>query len=179
MKTLVTLFGALSDPSRLRILNLLLESGDLCVCDIERTLNFTQTKVSRHMRYLRRAGLVRARKSGRWVVYSLGRPKSAERGSVLSSLRSILITNAAARADRAALIADMKKGCCVGPRILGRRLPPSTPTTRKEVVWNMTSGKRSSTVIPTSRSAGAGRAVVRKMRGGRKKQPAPGRWRGN
>ncbi len=119
MKALVLLFSALSDPSRLRILNLLLESGDLCVCDIEQTLNFTQTKVSRHIRYLRRAGLVRAKKSGRWVIYSLERPKTPAREIVLSSLRTILATTDAARSDRAALAADMKKGCCVGPRLRG------------------------------------------------------------
>ncbi len=127
MKTLAAIFSALSDPSRLRILNLLLESGDLCVCDIERTLGFTQTKVSRHMRYLRRAGLVSARKSGRWVIYSLRRGDALERGIVLSSLRAILETTAEARSDRAALVADMKNGCCVGPRLGGRRRRPTQP----------------------------------------------------
>ena len=119
MKALATIFSALSDPSRLRILNLLLASGDLCVCDIERTLAFTQTKVSRHMRYLRRAGLVTARKSGRWVIYSLRRTDALARGIVLSSLRTILETTVEARSDRAALFADIKKGCCIGPRLRG------------------------------------------------------------
>ncbi len=127
MKTLAAIFSALSDPSRLRILNLLLASGDLCVCDIERTLDFTQTKVSRHMRYLRRAGLVTSRKSGRWVVYSLVRSDAVERGIVLSSLGTILQTTAEARSDRAALAADMKNGCCVAPRLRGRRRRPNQP----------------------------------------------------
>lgn len=125
MKALATIFSALSDPSRLRILNLLLASGDLCVCDIERTLDFTQTKVSRHMRYLRRAGLVTSRKSGRWVIYSLVRSETLERGIVLSSLGTILQTTAEARSDRAALSADMKNGCCVAPRLRSRR--PNQP----------------------------------------------------
>jgi ArsR family transcriptional regulator len=120
MKTLVPIFSALSDPSRLRILNLLLASGELCVCDIERTLAFTQTKVSRHMRYLRRAGLVSSKKSGRWVIYSLGRPKSPEGAVVLAGLRTILETTAVARADRERLAADIHNGCCVGPRIRSR-----------------------------------------------------------
>jgi ArsR family transcriptional regulator len=47
MKNLASIFKALSDESRLRIYNNLLASGELCVCDIEQTLRFTQTKVSR------------------------------------------------------------------------------------------------------------------------------------
>jgi ArsR family transcriptional regulator len=124
MKTLSHIFGALSDPSRLRILNLLLASGDLCVCDLERALNFTQTKVSRHMGHLRRAGLVTSRKSGRWVIYSLARPANAERALVLAGLRTILETSGDARADREMLSADIRGGCCVGPSL--RRSPRRT-----------------------------------------------------
>ena len=49
MKELAAVFKALADEARLRILNLLFRTGELCVCDIEATTGFTQTKVSRHL----------------------------------------------------------------------------------------------------------------------------------
>ena len=64
-------FRAFSDRTRLRILNLLRTSGELCVCDLIAVLAVPQAKVSRHLAYLRRAGLVRARKDGLWSHYSL------------------------------------------------------------------------------------------------------------
>ena len=67
---LETLFKALADRTRLRILGLLL-SGEVCVCDIYGSLAIAQPKASRHLAYLRRAGLVAARKEGLWVHYRL------------------------------------------------------------------------------------------------------------
>jgi ArsR family transcriptional regulator, arsenate/arsenite/antimonite-responsive transcriptional repressor len=69
------LFRAFSDLSRLRILNLL-GPGEQCVCDIMEVLKMSQPKVSRHLAYLRRAGLVKARKEGLWVHYSLSKPQA-------------------------------------------------------------------------------------------------------
>jgi ArsR family transcriptional regulator len=63
-------FRAFADRTRLRILNLL-TPGELCVCDLVRVLGSPQPKISRHLAYLRRAGLVRARKDGLWMHYSL------------------------------------------------------------------------------------------------------------
>lgn len=67
----VQLLRGLADPNRLRIINLLLHRDELCVCDIERVLEMTQTKVSRHLTILRHARLVRARREGRWMHYRL------------------------------------------------------------------------------------------------------------
>jgi ArsR family transcriptional regulator len=67
---LETLFKALADRTRLRIVGLLL-SGEVCVCDIYRSLGIAQPKTSRHLAYLRRAGLVAGRKQGLWVHYRL------------------------------------------------------------------------------------------------------------
>ena len=67
---LEALFKALADTTRLRILNLLL-AGEVCVCDIHDTLGIPQPKASRHLAYLRAAGLVDARKDGQWVHYRL------------------------------------------------------------------------------------------------------------
>jgi len=65
-----TLFKALADRTRLRILGLL-GGGEICVCHIHESLNLPQPTVSRHLAYLRRAGLVVGRKEGLWVHYRL------------------------------------------------------------------------------------------------------------
>jgi len=70
-----TLFKAFSDRTRLRILNIL-RTGETCVCDLMRVLEAPQAKVSRHLAYLRRAGLVEARKEGLWHHYRLAKAKS-------------------------------------------------------------------------------------------------------
>jgi ArsR family transcriptional regulator len=67
---LADLFRALGDETRLRILGLLL-GGEVCVCDIHESLRISQPKASRHLAYLRRAGLVEARRAGLWVHYRL------------------------------------------------------------------------------------------------------------
>lgn len=64
------MFRAFSDRTRLRILNLLLD-GELCVCDIVGVLDVPQPTASRHLAYLRRAGLVESRKQGLWRYYKL------------------------------------------------------------------------------------------------------------
>lgn len=70
MKKLLNTLKSLSDETRLRILNLLYEK-ELCVCDIMETLKITQTKASRHLSYLKNAGLVADRKHAQWVYYSV------------------------------------------------------------------------------------------------------------
>lgn len=70
MKRLLNTLKALSDETRLRIINLLYEK-ELCVCDIMETLQITQTKASRHLSYLKNAGLVTDRKHAQWVYYSI------------------------------------------------------------------------------------------------------------
>lgn len=65
-----TLFKALADRTRLRILGLL-TAGEICVCNIHDSLALPQPTVSRHLAYLRKAGLVTGRKDGLWVHYRL------------------------------------------------------------------------------------------------------------
>src|SRR6202022_5083393 len=62
------LFKALADPTRLRLLNLL-ACGETCVCELADTLRVVQPKVSRHLARLKRAGLVDARRNGKWTHY--------------------------------------------------------------------------------------------------------------
>ena len=64
------LFRAMADPTRLAILQLL-RPGERCVCDLVDALRVPQPTASRHLAYLRRAGLVEARKQGQWSYYRL------------------------------------------------------------------------------------------------------------
>ena len=79
------MFRAFSDRTRLRILHLLLP-GELCVCHIVDVLDLSQPKVSRHLAYLRRTGLVLARKEGLWNYYRLAPAKSAFHEKLLQCL---------------------------------------------------------------------------------------------
>jgi ArsR family transcriptional regulator len=81
-----TIFRALSDRTRLRILNLL-QGGEVCVCHIVVVLNSPQPTVSRHLAYLRKAGLVVARKEGLWMHYSLAPARSKFHEMLLECLR--------------------------------------------------------------------------------------------
>ena len=67
----VQVFKSLSDESRIRILHLLIHNKELCISDLEQILGFTQTKTSRHLTYLKNAGIVQARKLDQWVFYAI------------------------------------------------------------------------------------------------------------
>lgn len=68
------LLKALADPVRLRLLNLLAGDREVCVCHLREALGLPQPTVSRHLAYLRKNGLVAARKEGLWVFYRSARP---------------------------------------------------------------------------------------------------------
>ena len=70
MRNLVKVFKALSDETRIRLLKLL-RQRELCVCELMQTLNMTQSRVSRNLGILKDAGLVKDRRDGLWVYYSL------------------------------------------------------------------------------------------------------------
>ena len=112
MKSFAAVFKALSDESRLRIINLLYYSGELCVCDIEEVMGFTQTKVSRHLAYLRKAGLVDDRKQGLWMLYSIATPRNEEQKAVLDFLAGLLKSDPVARKDAQRLAGRIRNGCC-------------------------------------------------------------------
>ena len=65
------IFLACSDPSRLRILNLIMTNGEMCISDLEHILEFTQTKTSRHLIYLRNSGILTIRKVNQWIFYQI------------------------------------------------------------------------------------------------------------
>ena len=65
------IFKACSDESRLRILSLIFQNKEMCISDLEQILDFTQTKTSRHLIYLKNSGILVTRKMDQWVFYSL------------------------------------------------------------------------------------------------------------
>ena len=71
MQAEARLFKSLADETRLKILWLLMGREELCVCDFMRTLNITQSKASRHLRYLYHLGWVTDRREGLWMNYRL------------------------------------------------------------------------------------------------------------
>jgi ArsR family transcriptional regulator len=87
--SLETLFAGLADVTRLRILALL-QAGEICVCDIHGSLDLPQPTVSRHLAYLRKAGLVVGRKDGLWVHYRLATLPDPVMQTVLESVNHAL-----------------------------------------------------------------------------------------
>jgi ArsR family transcriptional regulator len=70
LEALTAVYGALADPTRLRILSVL-KDGEVCVCHIHASLDVPQPTASRHLAYLRKSGLVEARRDGIWMHYRL------------------------------------------------------------------------------------------------------------
>lgn len=64
-------FNVLSDETRLRCLTLICENKELCVCEVEYALNLSQSKISRHLSILKLNGIIRKRRCGKWVLYSI------------------------------------------------------------------------------------------------------------
>lgn len=77
-----SLFRALSDPTRLRLLNLIADK-EICVCHFVEILRMSQPKISRHLAYLRREGIVSSRRQGRWMHYRLQAPSNAALSAIL------------------------------------------------------------------------------------------------
>jgi len=82
------LFRALADRTRLRLLNLMRDQ-EVCVCYFVEILRASQPKISRHLAYLRRAGIVSVRRSGTWMHYRITVPKDA---AAVGILRGVLGT---------------------------------------------------------------------------------------
>jgi ArsR family transcriptional regulator len=82
-------FSALADRTRLRLLNLL-RDGEVCVCFFAGTLSTNNPKISRHLAYLKRAGLVTARRDGKWMHYSINRPTEAQAAAIFDATMNML-----------------------------------------------------------------------------------------
>jgi ArsR family transcriptional regulator len=90
MKKLARVFKALADETRLKILALLFEHEELCVCDLTATLGITQSKASRHLRYLVNAGILSDRREGTWMLYRVVEQADEETSLVLDTLKEVL-----------------------------------------------------------------------------------------
>ena len=112
LSAMEALFKALADATRLRILGLLL-TGEVCVCDIHESLRIPQPKASRHLAYLRRAGLVETRKDGLWVHYRLARASDPVLATIQEAVTHALTHLAAVHKDADRL--QRKTGCCLPP----------------------------------------------------------------
>ena len=107
-----SLFKALADATRLRILGLLL-SGEVCVCHIHESLKISQPKASRHLAYLRRAGLVETRRDGLWVNYRMAPLSNPVLAVVGEAVKHALAHVDSVRRDGERL--EKRTGCCVPP----------------------------------------------------------------
>lgn len=90
MNTLANKFKALSEDVRLQILALIVQHDELCVCEVERLLEISQSKASRHLRYLLNAGLVQDQRDGLWIYYRLAEPDSKADRRFLDSIQILL-----------------------------------------------------------------------------------------
>lgn len=110
---LLALFQALGDRTRLRLLHLM-TGGEICVCYFVEVLHESQPKISRHLAYLRRAGVVAARREGKWMHYRIVRPTDPAVARVLDCVLDALAADRQIQRD----LAQLERACCA------RRLPP-------------------------------------------------------
>ena len=110
---MVRLFAALADRTRLRILNLM-QGREVCVCYFVEILEQGQPKISRHLAYLRRAGIVAARRDGKWMHYSIELPEDERARAILET------TFASFKADREMQLdlARLGQACCQPQRFV-------------------------------------------------------------
>lgn len=120
-------FSALADRTRLRLINLL-RDGEVCVCFFAGTLGTHNPKISRHLAYLKRAGLVTARRDGKWMHYSLKRPSNRLAAEIFDATLKMLAADKAMMKDRQLL----EKVCC----------QPSAPV--------MVKGRARTSAVPSS-----------------------------
>lgn len=111
MEELERYFKGLSDSNRLRILNLLLE-GELCGCDLLHVLETSQPNVSRHLTYLKHAGLVLDRRDGYRVFYRLAEARTGKKKLLFEFLQLAFQGEESLRADRERLRHAVRDGSC-------------------------------------------------------------------
>ena len=121
------LFKALADRTRLRLLNLM-GDDEVCVCFFVEALGASQPKISRHLAYLRRAGVVSARREGKWMHYRVTAPADPHAASIFAEVRVWLREEREMQKDRARL----ERICCAPQppvRLQGAPRPASLVTT--------------------------------------------------
>ena len=121
VEELENVLAALADRTRLRLLNLM-SGGEVCVCFFVDVLDERQPKISRHLAFLRKAGLVTARRDAKWMHYSIAQPKHETARRILGDILKAL----AADADMQRDVAALTKACCSprAPQLLKRAPKP-------------------------------------------------------
>jgi len=116
---LAEFFAALADRTRLRLLNLM-GDGEVCVCFFAEALGTNNPKISRHLAYLKRANLVKARRDGKWMHYSLQKPRDPHTLAIFDSLLRTFEDDAEMIRDRETLV-----NVCCSPALIeiGRARP--------------------------------------------------------
>lgn len=116
-----TFFMALADKTRLRLLNLM-RDGEVCVCFFTEVLGESQPKISRHLAYLRNAGVVEARRDGKWMHYRIVRPDDSGKADVLDEVLRWVESDEQMQRDYAGLAA----ACCapIAPTTIMRAPKP-------------------------------------------------------
>ena len=100
-------FKALADRTRLRLLNLM-GADEVCVCFFVEVLKTNQPKISRHLAYLRRAGIVSTRRDGPWMHYRIAKPSDPDAARILDDILQWLANDNEMQRERARLV----KVCC-------------------------------------------------------------------
>lgn len=101
------LFRALADPTRLRLLNLTADR-EVCVCYFVEILGISQPKISRHLAYLRRAGIMAARRQGRWMHYRLVNPQDPAAAAILKET----LAHLRKQKEMSNELAKLESACC-------------------------------------------------------------------
>jgi ArsR family transcriptional regulator len=119
--TLASLYAALSDPTRLRLLNLM-AAGEVCVCFFIDVLDQPQPTISRHLAYLRKAGIVADRRDGKWIHYSLVTPEDPSMRQALEGALQAIRADPSLQRD----LRKLEASCCSprAPEILRRAPKP-------------------------------------------------------
>jgi ArsR family transcriptional regulator len=123
------LFRALADPTRLRLLNLIADR-EICVCYLVEVLRTGQPKISRHLAYLRKAGIVAARREGKWMHYSLAIPRDEVAARILREALRHLREKPVMQRD----ILRLGSACCAPQKyelLQGAPLPASLSASRR------------------------------------------------
>jgi ArsR family transcriptional regulator, arsenate/arsenite/antimonite-responsive transcriptional repressor len=114
-------FRALADPTRLRLLNLIADK-EICVCYFVEILGISQPKISRHLAYLRRAGVVASRRDGRWMHYRLVAPSDPAASAILKETLAHLRQSPGLQGE----LRKLDSTCCrPGKSELGRAPQPA------------------------------------------------------
>jgi ArsR family transcriptional regulator len=123
------LFRALADHTRLRLLNLMSE-GEICVCYFVQVLDAPQPKISRHLAYLRRTGVVAARREGKWMHYRLSWPADSYAASILRMTIAAFKQDKDLRRD----LQRLNNACCGSQSLVNTLGAPAPSLSRPRIV---------------------------------------------